>query len=82
MLGPMVKVRSAETVRRLVSYLGAAPAQLAEVEDCIRRWGQGTVQITLAPGPQEPVAVAWLMGTHSAIDLRSTPHPHSEETSR
>jgi hypothetical protein len=50
MLGPMVKVQSAETLRRLMSYLGATRAHLAELEDCIRRWGQGTTQITLVPG--------------------------------
>jgi len=49
MLGPRVKIASAETLNRLVAYLGATPAQLAELADCIRRWGQGTVQITLAP---------------------------------
>jgi len=50
MLGPMVNVQSAATLHRLLAYLGATPAQLAELADCIRRWGQGTVQITLAPG--------------------------------
>jgi hypothetical protein len=50
MLGPMVDVASAETLRRLLTYLGATPGQIAEFENCNRRWGQGTVQITLAPG--------------------------------
>jgi hypothetical protein len=50
MLGPMVKVQSAATLHRLLAYLGATPAQLMEFDDCNRRWGQGTVQITLAPG--------------------------------
>ena len=58
MLGPMVKVQSAETLRRMLAYLGGTPAQLAELDDCTRRWGQGAVQITLAPGRQEPTAVA------------------------
>jgi hypothetical protein len=49
-LGPMVKVQSAETLHRLAAYLGAASPQLAELADCIRRWGQGTVQITLVQG--------------------------------
>jgi hypothetical protein len=50
MLGPMVKVQSAETLHRLLAYLGATPAQLADLADCTRRWGQGTVQITLVSG--------------------------------
>jgi hypothetical protein len=50
MLGPIVKVQSAATLHRLLAYLGATPAQLAEIADCIRRWGQGTVQTTLVPG--------------------------------
>jgi hypothetical protein len=45
-----VRVQSAETLRRLLAYLGATPEQLAEFDDCQRRWGQGAVQITLAPG--------------------------------
>lgn len=48
-LGPYVRVQSAETLRRLLAYLGATPAQLAEFDNSNRRWGQGTVQITLAP---------------------------------
>jgi hypothetical protein len=50
MLGPSIRVQSAETLRRLLAYLGATPAQLAEFDNCHGRWGQGTVQITLAPG--------------------------------
>jgi hypothetical protein len=50
MLGPMVKVQSAETLHRLLAYLGATLAQLADLADCTRRWGQGTVQITLVSG--------------------------------
>jgi hypothetical protein len=50
MLGPRVKVQSAGTLRRLIAYLGATHAQLAEWVNCNRRWGQGTVQLTLAPG--------------------------------
>jgi hypothetical protein len=36
-------------LRRRLAYFGATPAQLSEFESCYRRWGQGTVQITLAP---------------------------------
>jgi hypothetical protein len=31
------------------SYLGATPEQLAAFDSSHRRWGQGTVQITLQP---------------------------------
>jgi hypothetical protein len=43
MLGPPIRVQSGETLRRLLSYLGATPAQLAEFDNCHRRWGQGIV---------------------------------------
>jgi hypothetical protein len=33
-LGPFVPVQSAETLRRLLAYLGAAPAQVADF-DCV-----------------------------------------------
>jgi hypothetical protein len=48
-LGPFVPVQSAETLRRLLAYLGATPRQLADFESVIRRWGQGTVKFTLQP---------------------------------
>jgi hypothetical protein len=48
-LGPFVRVQSADTLRRLPAYLGATPEQLANYDNCQRRWGQGTVQITLQP---------------------------------
>ena len=45
-----MKIASAETLRRLLAYLGATPVQLADFDNCQRQWGQGTTQITLAPG--------------------------------
>jgi hypothetical protein len=45
-----VKIASVETLRRLLAYLGATPAPLAEFDNCRERWGQGTVQVTLVPG--------------------------------
>jgi hypothetical protein len=66
MLGPRVKVKSVETLRKLLAYLGASSAQLAEFDDCRQRWRQRTAQITLAPGRKnlrgcitETAAVAW-----------------------
>ena len=50
MLGPHIRVQSVETLRRLLAYLGATPAQLADFDPRTRPWGQGTVQITLVPG--------------------------------
>jgi len=46
MLGPRLRIQSAET---LLTYLGAVPEQLADFDSSHRRWGQGTVQITLQP---------------------------------
>ena len=50
MLGPQLRIQSAATLRRLLAYLGGTPEQLADFENCHRRWGQGTVLITLQPG--------------------------------
>jgi hypothetical protein len=49
MLGPQLPIQSATTLRRLLAYLGATPEQLADYDNCQRRWSQGTVQITLEP---------------------------------
>jgi hypothetical protein len=32
------------------AFGGATSVQLGEFDDCCRRWGQGTVQVTLVPG--------------------------------
>jgi hypothetical protein len=42
MLGPYVKVQSAETLHRLLAYLGATRAQLAAFDEQRNRCGQGT----------------------------------------
>ena len=49
-LGPYVRVESAATLRRMLTYLGATPEQFEDFSSSYRRWGQGTGQITLAPG--------------------------------
>ena len=49
-LGPQLLIQSAETMRRLLAYLGATPEQIAAFDSSHRRWGQGTVTITLQPG--------------------------------
>ena len=48
-LGPQLRIQSAGTLRRLLAYLGATPEHLADFDNCHRRWGQGTVLITLQP---------------------------------
>jgi hypothetical protein len=48
-LGPRLNIESAATLRRLLAYLGATPEQLADFDDSHRRWGQGSVRITLQP---------------------------------
>ena len=49
-LGPYVPVASVDTLRRMLAYLGATPEQLEDFNRSYRRWGQGTVRITLEPG--------------------------------
>ena len=47
MLGPQLRIQSADTLRRLLAYL-ATPEQMADFDRSHRRWGQG-VSITLQP---------------------------------
>ena len=54
MLGPQLRIQSAETLRRLLAYLGATPEQLADFDNSHRRWGQGTVHDHTSAVPQEP----------------------------
>jgi hypothetical protein len=49
MLGPRLPIQSITTLRRLLTYLGATPEQLADFDSSHRRWGQGTIPITLQP---------------------------------
>jgi hypothetical protein len=49
-LGPRVPVSSPNTLRRLVAYLGATPAQLHDVDRSLQSHSQGNVRITLQPG--------------------------------
>jgi hypothetical protein len=49
-LGPHVPVASPYTLRRLLAYLGATPAQLRDVDSCLQSHGQGNVRITLQLG--------------------------------
>jgi hypothetical protein len=38
MLGPQLRIHSAETLRRLLAYLGGTPEQLAAFDSSHRRW--------------------------------------------
>ena len=49
MLGPQLRIQSAQTLRRLLAYLGATAEQMADFDESHRRWGQGTASITLQP---------------------------------
>jgi hypothetical protein len=49
-LGPWVHVTGDETVLRMLTYLGATKAQLAEYEDHRRQWGQGSVHVSVLGG--------------------------------
>lgn len=49
-LGPWVKVESAQTLRKLLAYLGATGPELDVFDRKLRGWGQGSAEITLAPG--------------------------------
>jgi hypothetical protein len=49
-LGTRVPVSSPDTLRRLLAYLGALPAQLREVDSSLQSHSQGNVRITLRPG--------------------------------
>ena len=53
MLGPRVPVSSAETLRRLLAYLGALPESLKEFDKCRKSLGKGNVRITLQPGRRD-----------------------------
>jgi hypothetical protein len=41
--------KTAETLRRLLVYLGARPEQLADFDSALQRSGQGTVKLTIQP---------------------------------
>jgi hypothetical protein len=49
-LGPRVHVANPETLRRLLAYLGAMPAQLTEFDRSLANHQQGNVSLTLEPG--------------------------------
>jgi hypothetical protein len=49
MFGPQLRIQSAKALLRLLAYLGATPEHVADFGSSHRRWGQGTIQITLQP---------------------------------
>jgi hypothetical protein len=49
MLAPQLGSRARRPYADLLAYIGATPEKLAEFDNCQRRSGQGTIQITLQP---------------------------------
>jgi hypothetical protein len=43
-------VRDQATLIRLLGYVGATDAEIEKVNESIRRWSRGTVEIHLEPG--------------------------------
>jgi hypothetical protein len=78
MLGPHVHVSSKDTLRRLLVYLGATAEQLADFDQCIRSWGQGTATITLQPGRKNLLRLGNLVppGSKRGADLISDRQSH------
>jgi hypothetical protein len=72
MLGPQLRIESAATLRRLLAYLGATPEQIAEFDRSHRRWGQGTVQITLQPCGKNLLRIESASTTGSCPNLNGT----------
>src|SRR5882757_7483512 len=46
-IGPWLLFDSADDIRRIFKWARATPEQLEDFESCIRRWGQGSVSVTL-----------------------------------
>ena len=49
-IGPWIDIADAATLVRLLRYVGAGDAEIAEVEENIQARGRGSVFITLIPG--------------------------------
>ncbi len=50
LIGGIRTVESLPTFRRMLTYLGATPEQLDDLDDQMRRWGQGSVHVRLEAG--------------------------------
>lgn len=49
-ISPVVYTKKKETLIRLLRYIGAGDAEIAEVEALILLWSEGSVRIHLTPG--------------------------------
>jgi hypothetical protein len=49
-ISPYVRVASQGMLIRLLRYVGASDSDIAEVEEKIRRWSRGSIDIDLADG--------------------------------
>jgi hypothetical protein len=59
-LGPWVHVSGDETMVKVLRYLGAMREQVADYEDKRRRWGQGSVHISLLGANRKNLLkIAW-----------------------
>jgi hypothetical protein len=58
-LSPYRDVASDETLVRLIRYLGATQEQVAQYETDRRRWGQGSVHVTLLPRRKNLLQLDW-----------------------
>jgi hypothetical protein len=58
-LGPWIRFQSAETLERVIVYLGATEEQIAEHRDGMRQCGQGSSQIRLLPRRKNLLKIEW-----------------------
>lgn len=50
-ISPYVNLRGGDaTLIRLLRYIGATEAEIAEAQQSIRQWHRGSVRVTLTPG--------------------------------
>lgn len=49
-ISPDMYMKDSETLFRLLQYLGATNMEMARVKESMRKWGEGSIRITLSPG--------------------------------
>src|ERR1700724_822898 len=48
-IGPWVRFQSGDVLEKAITYLGSSKEQVDCYRDIMRRWGQGTCEITIQP---------------------------------
>lgn len=48
-IGPWVRFESGDVLVKAITYLSANREQVEKFQDIMRRWGQGTCEITIKP---------------------------------